>query len=124
VRILASTDVCASPDPKNPFTDRSTMIKLTEYMALVKPMVAFDLREHRRTAGDAALYAEPNDVLDFARQIERLMDDPALRERMGREGRRRMEEGLTWEHSRPALLAVYAALASTEAERERGAVRS
>jgi glycosyltransferase involved in cell wall biosynthesis len=124
VRILASTDVCASPDPKNPFTDRSTMIKLTEYMALAKPMVAFDLREHRRTAGDAALYAEPNDVLDFARQIERLMDDPALRERMGREGRRRMEEGLTWEHSRPALLAVYAALASTEAERERGAVRS
>jgi glycosyltransferase involved in cell wall biosynthesis len=124
VRILASSDVCVSPDPKDPFTERSTMIKLTEYMALSKPMVAFDLLEHRRTAGDAALYARPNDVLDFARQIERLMDDPALRQALGREGRRRMEEGLSWEHSRPALLGVYESLPVAGAARESEALGS
>lgn len=107
LRLLGTADVCVSPDPKNPFTDRSTMIKMTEYMALSKPIVAFDLREHRVTAGDAALYAEANDVRAFARAIERLMDDPELRASMGAAGRRRLERGLSWEHAVPALLAAY-----------------
>lgn len=110
LRLLGTADVCVSPDPKNPFTDRSTMIKMTEYMALSKPIVAFDLREHRATAGDAASYATPNDELDFARRLERLMDDPDARARMGASGRARLEAGLTWDHSVPALLGAYASL--------------
>ena len=65
----AGHDICLVPDPKNDYTDRSTMIKVAEYMALAKPTVAFDLTENRRTAADAAVYAEPNDDLDFARRI-------------------------------------------------------
>jgi len=107
LRYLSSADVCVCPDPKNEFTDASTMIKLTEYLALAKPIVAFDLREHRVTAGEAALYAAPNDELDFARQLARLMDDPDLRRRMGEAGRARLEAGLTWAHSVPQLLAAY-----------------
>ena len=34
VRILASADVCLSPEPSNPLNDVSTMIKVAEYMAM------------------------------------------------------------------------------------------
>ena len=58
--VLATADVCVSPDPLNPLNDISTMNKVLEYMACGRPIVAFDLREHRASAGDGALYAEPN----------------------------------------------------------------
>ena len=107
VRVLNSCDIGVSPDPKNPMNDISTMNKVMEYMALEKPVVQFDLAEGRASAGEASLYAQPNDAEDFARQIARLIDDPALRTRMGRIGRSRVIEELSWEHSTPELLAAY-----------------
>lgn len=112
VRYLASTDICVVPDPSNPFTDRSTMIKMMEYMALGKPAVAFDLPEHRATAREAALYVRPNDELEFARALARLMDDKDLRDAMGSYGRRRVERSLAWRHSVPKLLEGYRKLLS------------
>jgi glycosyltransferase involved in cell wall biosynthesis len=108
LRFLSTVDICLVPDPSNAFTDRSTMIKMSEYMALGKPIVAFDLPEHRVTAREAALYARPNDDLELARAIAELMDDPDLRETMGQAGRRRVESELEWSHSVPPLLAAYA----------------
>lgn len=107
VRYLSTADICLDPDPSNPLNDRCTMIKIMEYMALGKPIVAFDLPEHRVTAQDAAAYARPNDELDFARQIASLMDDPARREAMGYAGRRRVETELAWRYSVPNLLEAY-----------------
>ncbi len=60
--ILSTADVGISPDPKNPLNDVSTMNKTMEYMTFALPVVAFDLRETRISAGDAAVYATPNDV--------------------------------------------------------------
>jgi glycosyltransferase involved in cell wall biosynthesis len=83
------------------------MIKVMEYMALGKPIVAYDLPEHRVTAGEAALYVTPNDELEYARAIAELMDDPARREAMGELGRRRVDEQLRWDYSVPHLLGAY-----------------
>ena len=110
VRYLASVDICLDPDPRNAFTDHSSMIKMTEYMALGKPIVAFDLTEHRVTAQAAALYAQPNDEAAFARQIVHLIDHPAVREQMGRLGRQRVENELAWPRQEAHLLNAYAKL--------------
>jgi len=107
IRYLSAADICVDPDPSNPFNDRSTMIKMTEYMALGKPIVAFDLPEHRFTAQAAALYVRPNDELEFARALAQLMDDPARRQAMGSFGRRRVETELAWRYSVPHLLEAY-----------------
>lgn len=107
ITCLASADICVVPDPSNDYTDRSTMIKLMEYMALGKPSVAFDLTEHRRTAEDAAVYARPNDELAFAQALLTLMDDPIRRAQMGHFARRRAEDVLAWSHSVVNLLAAY-----------------
>ena len=69
--ILSTADIGISPDPKNPLNDVSTMNKTMEYMAFAVPVVAFDLRETRVSAGDAAVYATPNDVGELARAAGR-----------------------------------------------------
>jgi glycosyltransferase involved in cell wall biosynthesis len=107
-RMLATADVTLAPEPKNAYTDMSTMIKIAEYMAMKRPTVCFDLTESRITADGAALYAEPNDEATFARCIDVLLDDPELRARMGECGRSRVERGLSWEHSKRELQAAYA----------------
>lgn len=104
---LSTADICVDPDPSNPFNDRSSMIKMTEYMALAKPIVAFDLPEHRVTAQEAAVYAKPNDELDFARKLADLIDDPSRRDRMGRFGRIRLETQLSWQLQEKQLLKAY-----------------
>jgi glycosyltransferase involved in cell wall biosynthesis len=109
-RYLSAADVCVAPEPSNPYNDRSTVVKMMEYMALGKPIVAFDLPEHRVTAQGAALYARPNDELDFARQIVTLMDDPQLRDAMGQAGRERVEKELAWPHQARLLVGAYGTL--------------
>lgn len=104
---LSTADVCLAPDPKNPLNDVSTMNKIVEYMAMSRPLVSFDLREARVSAGDAALYARANDIEDFAALIARLLDDPDARTRMGALGRRRVEASLSWRTSTANLLAAY-----------------
>lgn len=107
IALLSSADVCVAPDPKDALNDLSTMNKIVEYMALGKPVVAFDLREARVSAGDAALYAKPNDPVDFARQVVDLLASPERRRAMSEVGRRRFETGLAWEHQAEILLALY-----------------
>ena len=105
--ILSTADVCVGPDPKNPLNDVSTMNKILEYMALGRPIVAFDLRETRFSAGDGALYARPNEVCDLAACIDRLLRDPAQRADMGDYNRRRFQNGMAWDYSRVRLLEAY-----------------
>ncbi len=107
LRRLASVDICVDSDPSNIYNDRCTMIKMMEYMALGKPIVAFDLPEHRITAGESALYAQPNDELEFARNLATLMDDPELRVRMGAFGRKRIENELAWKYQSLNLIRAY-----------------
>ena len=113
VRYLSTADVCLSPDPRNPLNDVSTMNKVLEYMAMGRPIVSFDLREARVSAGDAALYAPANDEAAFARLVAQLMDDPEARSRMGKIGEERINGQLSWRNSQASLLAAYAAACRT-----------
>jgi glycosyltransferase involved in cell wall biosynthesis len=83
------------------------MNKTMEYMAFGLPVVAFDLRETRVSAADAAHYVRPNDVEEYARAVAELLDDPARRTEMGRQGRERVVHHLAWEHQREGYLRVF-----------------
>ena len=95
------------PDPKNPLNDVSTMNKTMEYMAFGLPVVAFDLRETRVSAGDAAVYVQPNDEQQYAEAIVALLDDEPRRELMGKLARERVEQELAWDHQESTYLDVY-----------------
>src|SRR5262245_42657225 len=109
-RILSTADLGLSPDPKNPLNDVSTMNKTMEYMAFELPVVAFDLRETRVSAGDAGVYVAPNDVHEYAAAIVKLMDDEPRRAHLGKLARARVEQELAWTHQRRAYLGVYRSL--------------
>jgi glycosyltransferase involved in cell wall biosynthesis len=108
LEVLSTADVCVNPDKPCEMNDISTMIKIMEYMALSKPIVQFDLKEGRYSAGDAALYSDTqNQIPDFAKNILWLMDHPEERKRMGESGRKRVETELAWKYSEKNLLAAY-----------------
>jgi glycosyltransferase involved in cell wall biosynthesis len=106
-RILSSADLAVGPDPKNAWSDKSTMNKIVEYMYFGLPIVTYDLRETRVSAGEAALYATPNSEAALARGIDDLLADPERRARMGQIGFDRVRKALAWDYSVPPLLAAY-----------------
>ncbi len=89
-------------------------VKGMEFMAFGLPFVAFDLRETRALAGDAALYAQPGDVEGFADLIAQLLDDPERRRALGAAGRDRVVREIAWEHQERAYLGVYRRLLGDE----------
>ena len=106
-RTLATSDVAVSPDPANDFNEYCTMNKTLEYMAMGVPVVAFDLEETRVSAGDAAVYARPNEPAELARLVVELLSDPGRRAEMGRSGQERVGGPLSWKESAAALLTAY-----------------
>ena len=107
--LLQEADICVDPAPTTELNERSTMIKVMEYLALGKPVVAYDLLETRRTVKDAALLVAAGDAEAFAERIAILADSAALRDRLAHRARARASE-LTWERSESALLSAYAGL--------------
>lgn len=107
--LLSEADIGIDPAPVSEFNQLSTMAKIAEYLAAGLPVVAFDLLETRRTAGDAAAYAPGGDLEAFAEEIARVAADPIRRESLARDARARAEQ-LVWERSEPELLAAYASL--------------
>jgi glycosyltransferase involved in cell wall biosynthesis len=84
-----------------------------EAMASCKPVVASRIGGLPSTVvnGITGLLCEPGDPDDLARQLEVLLDDPGLRERMGLAGRRRFEQEFAWDvvidrYYRPLLASV------------------
>jgi glycosyltransferase involved in cell wall biosynthesis len=111
--ILSTTDVCVNPDRVTTYSDKSTMIKIMEYMAFGNPIVQFDVTEGRVTAESASLYAKPNDPVDMACHILTLIESPKLRLDMGKFGRARIENQLSWEYQIPNLVAAYQRVLTT-----------
>jgi glycosyltransferase involved in cell wall biosynthesis len=104
---LSTADLCVCPDPLNPLNDVSTMNKVLEYMTFGRAMVSFDLKESHYSAQDGALYATPNDEIEFGERIIQLIDDEKKREEMGRRNRERVKSELSWEHTSRELLSAY-----------------
>ncbi|WP_235856974.1 glycosyltransferase family 4 protein [Occultella glacieicola] len=122
-RWLSTADLGVTPDPENEFNHRSTMNKTLEYMAHEIPVVATNLRETRRCAQDAAVYVSGDDPAHAATEIAALLDDPQRRVVMGRLGRSRIENELSWSIQARAYVGVFDSLVgrARPAERAHGA---
>jgi glycosyltransferase involved in cell wall biosynthesis len=104
---LSTADVCVDPDPSTEFNNLCTMNKILEYMAFGRPIVAFDLMEHRRSAESAAVYISGNDDPALGRAIRELLLAVERRETMSQFARTRFREVLAWEHSEQQLITAY-----------------
>lgn len=107
IAILNSADICVNPDKPTEMNNLSTMNKIMEYMALKKPIVQYDLKEGKYSAGQASLYAKCGDSNDFGDKIMELIDDPVKRASMSAFGYKRVTEELSWDHESIKLINFY-----------------
>ena len=116
---ISTADVCLSVDERNDMNDKSTMMKVLEYMAMGRPVVQFPLIEMERICGDTTVYARNADAADLADKIAELLGDPDRRRRLGDAARRRVLDGQMWPDQIPVLLAaVNAAIESAQPARQ------
>ena len=84
--------------------------KLLNYMAMAQPVVAFDSAVHREYLAEWGVYAPAGDVDAFAEQIRQLIHDPARREKLGAQLRRRAQQQYSWEQAGRTIEGVYSRL--------------
>lgn len=103
---LSAFDVCAMPFPfTEHFAYHASPIKLFEYMAAGRAIVASDLPAVADVVrdGETALLVPPGDVDALAAAITRLRDDPALRQRLADCARNQVFARYTWD-ARAAMI--------------------
>jgi glycosyltransferase involved in cell wall biosynthesis len=96
--LLRSGTLGIQPDIRSDMTNLSTMAKTVEYMARGLPVVAVDLLETRRTAGDAGCYGPAGTPEEFAKAIDGLLDDEDALATMRSIAMDRFASTLAWEH--------------------------
>jgi glycosyltransferase involved in cell wall biosynthesis len=101
-------------------TDYGSPMKIFEYMAMGRALIAPDLEVLREVLvdGDNALLVPRDDVRAFALAIQRLESDPALRRSLGQAARRDAVDRHDWRHH--AKLIEELAAASRDARSESG----
>jgi glycosyltransferase involved in cell wall biosynthesis len=106
VDYIAAFDVALQPS----VTPYASPLKIFEYLALGKPVVAPRLPniEEILVDGETGLLFAPGDQQSFAAQVRRLCSDEDFRKRVGSAGRRLLEErDLTWDGNARRLTAMF-----------------
>lgn len=115
--LLRRATVAIQPDLPTRMNHLSTMAKTVEYLGRGVPVVAADLVETRRSAGDAAVYVPHGTPAEYAAAIDALLDDEAGRRRMHDISIARFAEQLSWEHQAKGYLEVWNLLLAKRWER-------
>jgi glycosyltransferase involved in cell wall biosynthesis len=92
---------------------------LPQALAMGKPCVSFDIDGAPEVVipGETGYLVQAGDARGLADAISRLLDDPELRERMGRAGKRRVDPAFRAETMVDEIASVYRALAARYSER-------
>ena len=105
---LAAADVVALPQRRDPRTLGQMPAKLTDALALGKPVVVSDLAGMRELVGSAGRVVAPGDTAGLERALAEILGDPEAASRMGQEARRIAVERLSYDAAERALEAAIA----------------
>jgi len=108
---LEQADILVSPRTKGV----NTPMKLYSYLASGRAVLATDIVSHPQVRDDGTALLVAPDAAAFAAGLQRLAEDPQLRERLGREGAELARREYTPEAYRAKLHAAYAQLQTTGA---------
>ena len=112
--LIAESDICIAPLGLNDrnVTQGACPIKVLEYMASARPLVASNMpivRELVREDVDGLLFS-PNDPEDLARQVLVLLNDIELSRRLSESATKRALSKFTWHQAQKKLVKVYGKL--------------
>jgi glycosyltransferase involved in cell wall biosynthesis/MoaA/NifB/PqqE/SkfB family radical SAM enzyme len=106
---VAAADVCAACFEDTEQQRSKSPLKICEYLAAGKAIVASRVGEVPHMVGDAGVLVEPGNVEQLAGGIERLLADPMWRRELGAKARRRAEMKYNWGVTAENLLLAYEA---------------
>ena len=117
--LIAQADVCVAPLAYNDrnVTQGCCPIKIIEYMACARPIVAANLpvaRELVRENVDALLFA-PDDPDDLARCVSAILNDAPLAQRLAAAAGERARQRFSWREAQKRLVKVYESVVRREA---------
>ncbi|MBW4641629.1 MAG: glycosyltransferase family 1 protein [Goleter apudmare HA4340-LM2] len=103
----AAADVCVVPSHYEPFG-----LVAIEAMASGTPVVASDVGGLQFTVVDeeTGLLAPPQNVIAFAKAIDRILSNPEWRDQLGKAGRKRVIENFSWDGVAHQLSELYTQL--------------
>jgi glycosyltransferase involved in cell wall biosynthesis len=90
---VAGMDIGLAPMPDDEWTRGKCGTRILQYHAAGVPVVADDVGAHRDLVGKGGYLVRSPE--EWARRVRELAADPALRSRLGEEGRRRLREAFT-----------------------------
>ena len=108
-RYMAASDACLVPHAATPHTETTVPHKLFQYMAASRPVLATDVAPLQRIVegAEAGLVTPAGDGEAMAEAIATLSRDPERADRLGRNGRRAVEERFDWARDAEALRGIY-----------------
>jgi glycosyltransferase involved in cell wall biosynthesis len=106
---ITASDICISPLYRNPQHDVAYANKLFQYMSFGKPLLVSDAIAQKKLVemAKSGLVHKEKDVEDFAKKVMFLYKDPGLREELGKNGKRFIEEEFVWEKVSQNLIDIY-----------------
>ncbi len=106
-QVLAAADIAVACFSDEEFVRCKSPLKVAEYLAAGKAIVASRVGEVPWMTGEAAILVEPGSAGDLAKGIGRLLGNPVLREELGIAARTRAETVVNWQQSARNLEKAY-----------------
>jgi glycosyltransferase involved in cell wall biosynthesis len=105
---IAAADICVNPMPYTLTCRAGSPIKVFEYMAVAKPVVAtaLDSVEGVIIDGETGVIAKP-DAENIAEKILWLVENPSIRDKIGRNAREKVVAEYEWEKLGDRLINAY-----------------
>jgi len=104
---VAAADVCVACFEDNDVTRCKSPLKIVEYLACGKAVVASRVGEVENMIADVGVLVEPGSVESLARGICQLIDDKVVREQLGFRARQRAQAVYNWGITARNLLVAY-----------------
>ena len=104
---IAACNVAVACFEDNLVTRCKSPLKIAEYLASGKPIVASNVGEVESMVNGAGILVEAGKSVPLAEKIEFLLYNKSIREKLGKEARIRAENIYNWEKSSEVLLNAY-----------------
>lgn len=104
---IAAADICVACFEKNDITECKSPLKIVEYLASGKPIVASRVGEVERMVGGIGILTEPGSASSLADGIEELVLNRELRLECSRKARAWAEDKYNWSDTAEGMLKAY-----------------
>jgi D-inositol-3-phosphate glycosyltransferase len=98
VQLIAASDIAAFPYPDDPIHHAKCSARIIDYMSMGKAVVSTAVGQNSDyiLSGESGILSPPGEEMSFAKELERLLADTELRERLGHQAQVRVKDKFSW----------------------------